>query len=165
MGTTTLQKSMHTGVWKKNLTISLGCTYNKTLLSSKMSGPCCCSTNVQAAKVLGIIFAVLSILSCFGDFPDTTKIISGIVWTLISGVLIYGAHTRNSTAILVWMILAAIECIWVIVIAIFAIIGLIGGGAGGGAIFAIIIFAGIIFFLIWTIIVAKNARNEIKDEA
>ena len=79
-----------------------------------MPGPCCCESNVKAAKVLGIIFIVICILNCFNENEDGEhfyNIIGGIVGVLIDGLLVYGAHARNSTAILVWIVLAIIECI------------------------------------------------------
>ena len=68
--------------------------------------PCCCKDNVEASFVLGIVLAVLSILSCFGDKGN------GIYGVLISGILIFGANQRNPTAILVWMVLTIIGVIW-----------------------------------------------------
>ena len=92
-----------------------------------MAGPCCCSSNIQAAKVLGIIFIVCSLLNCLGTDANgsrTSNIVGGLVGALISGLLVYGASKRNSTAILVWMILAIIECIVFAILAILAIVGL-----------------------------------------
>merc|ERR1711973_795318 len=136
--------------------------------NSKMAGPCCCSSNIQAAKVLGIIFIVCSLLNCLGTDANgsrTSNIVGGLVGALISGLLVYGASKRNSTAILVWMILAIIECIVFAILAILAIVGLgyVRSEAIGYAIIGIIIFIGLIFFHIWTIVVAKNARREIKE--
>lgn len=92
-----------------------------------MAGPCCCSSNIQAAKVLGIIFIVCSLFNCLGTDANesrTSNIVTGLVGALISGLLVYGASKRNSTAILVWMILAIIECIVFAILAILAIVGL-----------------------------------------
>ena len=156
--------------------------------------PCCCATNVKAAFVLGIVLAVLSALSCFnievslgklylyfdkgqGEMADG-MIANGIIGALIHCILIFGAHTRNKTAILVWMILAILACIGVAIIAILGVVALGGvsalagahaGAAAAGqvAVFAIVFIAfmiGIILFQIWTIIVAKNARKEIAAE-
>ena len=79
-----------------------------------MSGPCCCESNVRAAFVLGIIFIVLGIGNCLindEDFGHLYNNIRGIIGVLINVPLVYGAHTRNSTAILIWIISAVIECI------------------------------------------------------
>ena len=89
---------------------------------------------------------------------------------MIHCYLSFGAHTRNSIAILVWMVLAIFSCIGNAIIAIMAIIEFAqksaGAFAGAGAIAIsvgpIVFFIGIIVFQIWTIIVAKNARKEIE---
>merc|ERR1711988_1881933 len=131
----------------------------------KMAGPCCCSSNIQAAKVLGIIFVVLSLLSCVsGNGGWLQFIISGIIGALINALLVYGAHTRSSQAILVWIILAIIECIIIAVLAILAVVYVVAHGEIGVALIGVIIFAAMIIFTIWTIIVAKNARMEIEAE-
>ena len=133
--------------------------------------PCCCATNVKAAFVLGIVLAVLSLIN---GINGTAGIITGILGALINCILIFGAHKRNSTAILVWMVLAIIECIGIAIYAIFIIVvGVaVGAGAAGAKVTAIamlilaivIVFSiGIIILLIWTIIVAKNARKEIEN--
>ena len=134
--------------------------------------PCCSKDYVQASFVLGIVLAVLSLLTCFGGGRGT--IIHGIFWALISGILIFGAKMRNPTAILVWMVFAIIEVVWLIVVAVMAIIAAIAVSgvasqhnlnAGGSiAIYIVfIIFVGaLILFKIWTIIVAKKAREEIQ---
>ena len=127
--------------------------------------PCCCQNNVQAALVLGILFVIFSLLSCVGG--KTENITIGIIGALINGILVFGAYTRNSTAILVWMILGVLECIGLIVVVIITTIFLISGNATGiflgGGIFAIIICVGMIFFCVWTHIVANNARKEIHE--
>ena len=149
--------------------------------------PCCCATNVKAALVLGIVLAVLSALvSCFNIevslgwlyiylHRGQGALAIGMISALIHCILIFGAHTRNKTAILVWMILAILACIGVAIIAILGVVALGGvsalagahaGAAAAGqvAVFAIVFIAfmiGIILFQIWTIIVAKNARKEI----
>ena len=129
--------------------------------------PCCCATNVKAAFVLGIVLAVLSFLGCAGKMQGV--IASGIISGLIHCILVFGAHTRNSTAILVWMVLAIFSCIGLAIMAVLGIIGIAhlgaagaaGGAVGVGVVF-IVFFIGIILFQIWTIIVAKNARKEIE---
>jgi len=127
--------------------------------------PCCCATNVKAAFVLGIVLAVLSLLGCGNG---NNGIINGIIGGIIHCVLIFGAHTRNSTAILVWMVLAILSCIGDTILAVLGVVEIAGAaGAEGeaqavGAVIVFIVFMiGIILFQIWTIIVAKNARKEI----
>lgn len=62
--------------------------------------PCCFSTNVQAAFVLGIIGVVLNLVSCcFAIVTGEGKIGFGILGALISAILVYGAHARNYIAI------------------------------------------------------------------
>ena len=124
----------------------------------------CCATNVKAAFVLGIVLAVLSFLGCAGKMQGV--IASGIISGLIHCILVFGAHTRNSTAILVWMVLAILSCIGLAITAVLGIIGIAHLGAAGAAVGVgvvfIVFFIGIILFQIWTIIVAKNARKEIE---
>jgi len=125
--------------------------------------PCCCATNVKAAFVLGIVLAVLSLIGCGNGLNG---IINGIIGVIIHCVLIFGAHTRNSTAILVWMVLAILSCIGYAILVVLGVIvlGDFRAGAGGdglGVVF-IPVMIGIILFQIWTIIVAKNARKEIE---
>ena len=85
-----------------------------------MPGPCCYKSNVKAAYVSGIIFIVfwvLTILIKIFDGSDIIgqshrilfKTIEGIICILINGLLVYGAHARNSAALLVWIVLAVIE--------------------------------------------------------
>ena len=131
--------------------------------------PCCCATNVKAAFVLGIILAALSFIGCFNGRDG---IINGIIGVIIHCVLVFGAHTRNSTAILVWMVLAILSCIGYAILTIFAVIAIAHAGAAGaagaagkavGVVVVLIVFMiGIILFQIWTIVIAKNARREIE---
>ena len=44
--------------------------------------------------------------------------IEGIIGILINGLLVYGANARNSTAILVWIVLAVIESVYLCLIVI-----------------------------------------------
>ena len=137
--------------------------------------PCCCATNVKAAFVLGIVLAVLSFLSCASQIEGAIP--TGIICGLINCILVFGAHTRNSTAILVWIILAILSCIAYAIIAILGIAIIAGAGALGAAVgdpavaagvafgvlvFFIIFMIGIILFQIWTIIIARNANREIE---
>ena len=137
--------------------------------------PCCCKSYVQAAFVLGVIFFVLNILVCFlGISGDLKSIVSGVLGALNSGILIFGAYKWNSTAILVWMILVAIECFVDFIlfgIEIFDIASAPTIDVEEGIVFgimAIFLYAGVIIFTIGAIFVAKYAREEIantdKDE-
>ena len=147
-----------------------------------MAGPCCFSSNVQAAKVLGILLVVLNLLYCLGTDEyghRTTNVVYGILGALISGILVFGAIKRNSKAILVWIILAIIECIALAVEAALLVIGLSlsnetiaevsevplkdVSAVKAGMVFFLLFCIGGIFFTIWTIIVAKNARKEIQN--
>jgi len=128
--------------------------------------PCCCATYVKAAFVLGIVLAILSLVGCGNG---SNGIINAIISVIIHCVLIFGAHTRNSTAILVWMVLAILSCIAYAILTILGVLVIAhagAAGAGGDAVAGIVVFIvimiGIILFQIWTIIVAKNARKEIE---
>ena len=121
--------------------------------------PCCCKDNVEASFVLGIVLAVLSVLSCFGDKGN------GIYGVLISGILIFGAKQRNPTAIFIWMVFAIIGVVWLVVVAVIAIISLLAVSSHITFVIIFVIFVGaLILFEIWTIIVAKRAREEIQGE-
>ena len=128
--------------------------------------PCCCAKNVKAAFVLGIVLAVLNFLSCLPFcFAQNTEILVGIsigvIGVMTHCILIFGAHKRHSIAILVWMVLAILECTLAYILAglIFFLLLLIH------PIFEIGIFLSVyIILLIWTIIVAENARKEIKAD-
>ena len=132
--------------------------------------PCCCAKNIKAAFVLGIVLAVLNFLSClpfcFAQNTELTLVgISiGVIGVMTHCILIFGAHKRHSTAILVWMVLAILECILAYILAglIFFLLLLIHPMF---EIVAIFIFISVyIILLIWTIIVAENARKEIKAD-
>ena len=122
-----------------------------------------CATNVQTAFVLGIVLAVLSLIGCGNG---SNGIIKGIIDVIIHCILIFGAHTRNSTAILVWMVLAILSCIGYVILVVLGVIAIADAGAAGAAAAGVVVFivfmVGIILFQIWTIIVAKNARKEIE---
>ena len=126
--------------------------------------PCCCATNVKAAFVLGIVLAVLSFLGCAGKMQG--MIAGGLISGLIHCILVLGAHNRNSTAILVWMVLAILSCIGYAILAVLGVRAIAhasaAGAAGKVAVVFIVFMIGIILFQIWTIIVAKNARKEIE---
>jgi len=124
-----------------------------------------------------MVFAGLNILFCL--FGDASHILSGIYGALVSGILIYGAHKRNRTAILIWMVLTIIGVIGLIIASVWVIYAIlfvsdtldeldidIDADDGLGLAVLSVIIAGIfILFEIWTIIVAKRARAEIHKEA
>ena len=81
---------------------------------------CCCKNSVQACIILVIIGGILSILAIFvnktaeRDQPidRTENLCIGIIYTLICGVLIFGATMRNIKVIVVWMVLACIHLLY-----------------------------------------------------
>ena len=138
--------------------------------------PCCCKDNVQACFVLGIILVVLNLLSSFGlifacisDEGMYPYLLIGIFGALVSGLLIYGAHKRNRTAILIWMVLTIIGVIGLIIASVWVIYAIVfasdslheldidididAEGALGMAVLSVIIAGIFILFEIWTIIV------------
>jgi len=74
---------------------------------SKM--PCCCASNIKAAKILGIILAFLYALGIVYDFTEPlTKeniftILTGFLGLATASILAYGAFTRNSKAMLIYI--------------------------------------------------------------
>ena len=125
--------------------------------------PCCCETNVKAAYVIGIIFAILSVVLCFGvGFGfDLLLSVPILLIFLASLVLIYGGYKRNRTAILIWMVFAIILLIGVVILAIAGLVIII---IEFNSDIIILTVSGISFaiFLGWSIHVVKNARNEIE---
>ena len=123
----------------------------------------CILTNCQTYFVLGIVLAVLSLIGCGNG---SNGIIKGIIDVIIHCVLVFGAHTRNSTAILVWMVLAILSCIGYAILTALVVVAAGAAGAEGEAVgFAvvwIVFMIGSILFEIWTITVAMNARKEIE---
>ena len=128
--------------------------------------PCCCETNVKAAYVIGIIFAILSVVLCFGVGFGFNSLLSVpiLLIFLASLVLIYGGYKRNSTAILIWMVFAIFLLIGVVIL---AIIGLVIIIIDFDSDIIILTVSGISFtiFLGWSIHVVKNARNEIEPDS
>ena len=97
--------------------------------------------------------------------------VGGLIFAVVNAVLIFGAHTSNSTAILVWMVLggieAAVDIIYIILLIVAAVsLGAYAGqfGTAIGVIVAmIIIYAILVGAIIWTIVIAKRARQEIDN--
>ena len=87
--------------------------------------------------------------------------------------MIFGAHTRNSTALLVWMILGGIEAAVYAVYVVLLIINILYlaeheyadqfGGAIGAFVAALIVYAILAGIIIWTIVITKRAREEIDN--
>ena len=106
----------------------------------------------------------------YGAYIGYGGIAIGIVYSLVSAVLIYGARARNQTAILVWICFAILECIGLFITAM-AVCFAFGSefdendenDENESMIFIIFILLtiGIIIFEILTIIVALFARKEI----
>ena len=98
-------------------------------------------------------------------------IAAGLIFAVINAVLIFGAHTSNSTAILVWMVLGGIEAAIYIIFIIIVIVNLVSIGAYAGQfgsvigilVATIIIYAILVGVIIWTIVIAKRARQEIDN--
>ena len=74
--------------------------------------PCCCASNIKAAKILGIILAVIYGLGIVWDFRKISKGISNeVIFSLITGflglastsILAYGGFTRNSKAMQIYI--------------------------------------------------------------
>ena len=71
--------------------------------------PCCCSSNIKAAKILGIILAVLYGLGIVYDF--TKPLTKGNIFSIVSGflgmasalILAYGGFFRNSKAMQIYI--------------------------------------------------------------
>merc|ERR1739848_160407 len=105
---------------------------------SKM--PCCCASNIKAAKILGIILAVLYGLGVVYDFTkpltkgDIFSIVSGLLGVASALILAYGGFTRNSKAMQIY-----------IYSTIFLILLFIGGA-------------------IWAVVEVANAKEELINE-
>jgi len=134
-------------------------------------GVCCCNSNRQAAFVMGIIFVVLNIVGVIVGRNDPKLLVGGLIFAVVNAVLIFGAHTSNSTAILVWMVLggiqAAVDCIYIILLIIYVVtLGAHAGQFGaviGVIVVMIILYAILVGAIIWTIVIAKRAREEIDN--
>ena len=118
----------------------------------------------------------MSILICFTSDANGNRalpIIWGLIGAIIAGILILGAAIRNATTLIVWIVLAVVQCIistglliWTIVkvsdlddhvddkdkdVAIAVVVVLIVAGIVG------------ILFRIWSMYVAKRAIDEIRE--
>ena len=78
----------------------------------------CCSTNVEAAKYLGTLFAFISGFGCMKYFDQGHRgtegrhfieyIIIGIIGVLIHGLLVFGALMRKAKVFSAYIVLAII---------------------------------------------------------
>ena len=94
--------------------------------------PYCCASNVKAAFVIGVILAVSFSIDTIYYFTigDIFHIISGFVGLMSASVLVYGAHTRNSKAMLIYMGSAILVIILSIVGAVIGIVKFFGEAPG-----------------------------------
>jgi len=126
---------------------------------------CGCKSNRQAAFVMGIIFIVLNIIGVILMRNSTRDLTFGIICALVNGILVFGAHKSHSKAILVWMILAAIEALIYVIFMILIIVYVVKFFALGAWTFLIvvIVYAIEIGIVIFGILIAKRAREEIDN--
>ena len=85
--------------------------------------PCCCATNVQAAIVLGIFGIIVNLVSCGNG---GWGIAFGIVGALMYAILVYATYVRNHKEILIWMIIAILNCIGEVIYFIMLCVGIKG---------------------------------------
>ena len=101
--------------------------------------------------------------------PIYSGIFGGIAGALIHGVLILGAHCRSSCTIFVWIIFAWMDLIYAFYVGIKSVYLLTKTHETNeekefGQIMLGVFYAVVnIIFVLWTILVAKSARREIKD--
>jgi len=89
----------------------------------------------------------------------------GIICALVNGILVFGAHKSHSKAILVWMILAAIEALIYVIFMILIMVYVVKFFSFGAWTFLIvvIVYAIEIGIVIFGILIAKRAREEIDN--
>ena len=134
------------------------------------------SLKIENAKLLGVVLTVLSICVCMKG--EKHYIIIGIVAAFIHSILIFGAITRNTKAIVLWMILAILN----LLIMIFTFMVFLGHlttqteddyeektgiekWKNAGIIIGFyVIYLGAIMLIIWTFIVAIGTRARILEE-
>ena len=139
--------------------------------------PCCCKDNIEASSVLGIIYTFVCLVLFIGTAATSdesseryTWLVYGVYGSLVSGLLIFGAKRRNPTAILVWMFFAIIGVILLIILFVLVamLTAVVHDPAHGDIHMSVymfmILYVAFILFQIWTIIVAKRAREEIQGE-
>ena len=97
--------------------------------------PCCCASNVKAAFVIGIILAVIYTLdivfsfykgitfeSTFDIITSTFDIITGFLGLVSALILAYGAHTRDSKAMIIYMVSAVFLILLSIVVTVLTMV-------------------------------------------
>ena len=126
----------------------------------------------MCAKNLSIFYPSLGNLATHISItfiPIYSGIFGGIAGALIHGVLILGAHCRSSCTILVWIIFAWMDLIYAFYVGINSVILLTKThetneeNRFGQFILGVFYAVVNIIFVLWTILVAKSARREIKD--
>ena len=67
--------------------------------------PCCCATNIKAALVIGSVLAVLYVLDILYLFKygNIFSIVTGFLGLASASILAYGAHTRNSKSMQIYI--------------------------------------------------------------
>ena len=125
---------------------------------------CCCASNLVCAKVLGSIGIALTILNLVKWIIDVILIgfveimalpLVGYLVALVSNIcLVVGAYKKNTSLLLVWLILACIGLLLYIGIFILACLS--------GALVLIFSYLIAIGLGIWTILVVYGASQEIK---
>merc|ERR1712086_319356 len=94
---------------------------------SKM--PCCCASNIKAAKILGIILAVLYGLGIVYDFTkpltkgEIFSIVTGFLSVASASILAYGGFTRNSKAMQIYIYSTIFMIILIIAGTIWGVVG------------------------------------------
>ena len=90
--------------------------------------PYCCASNIKAAFVIGISLTVLHAIDTIYYFTsmDIFRIISGFVGLVSASILVFGAHTRNSKAMLIYMGSAILVIILTIVGTVIGIVNFTG---------------------------------------
>merc|ERR1712086_1016067 len=90
--------------------------------------PCCCASNIKAAKILGIILAVLYGLGIVYDFTKPFSkeaiysIVTGFLGVASASILAYGGFTRNSKAMQIYIYSTIFMIILIIAGAIWGVV-------------------------------------------
>ena len=120
------------------------------------------------------VLCILSILTCFssdGDGNRAFPIIWGLIGAIIAGILILGAAIRNATTLIVWIVLAVVQCIITIGTFIWTIVKVVEHDddvsdsdlAIGLVVVLFIAQIGGLLFKIWSIYCAKRAIDEVRE--
>jgi len=136
---------------------------------------CCCKNNVEAAKILGVIFALLSAIGCLKYLEYEKRshnwgqqyieyIIIGVLGFFIHLLLTLGAVIHNATVILVYIVLALVYNIVNFIVMCWAYYGETNRPKEFEYVhifYVTVLYVGIIVGTAWTIKVAGDARTEI----